>query len=232
MDTNANRNDMFIKKFFAYVCRLLKCPACNGSKIMRSLGGMENRCNQCGKFAAYLNQYGTRSIVHYIIKPFIAYLVPVTLLAFFIMTLFAFYNPIPAVIAGSVSLFGSIFVALKFKLDQASYHKDLFQRRYEIFLVINDVLTDWSEKAKSTKEMNSKISGDLMRQSYFLFGQHTYEFVKEFRKALIYTEESLNETNNVTFKEEIKLARNFLGSIMDGQNLADKFPELKINYYQ
>lgn len=172
-----------------------------------------------------------QSLGRYIVKPFMMYLVPLTVLAFFIMTCLAFSDPAPAKIAGSVSFFGSIFAALAFKLNQANYHKDLFQKRYEIFLVINDVLADWCGEAKSTNEMISKISGDLMRRSYFLFGRNTYEFVTEFRRALIWTATSRNETNDPKFREEIKSAREFLVSIIDGQKLADKFPELKINYY-
>ncbi len=231
MNTNAGPEDMFIRKRLALVCELLKCPFCNGSKIVKSIGGMESRCNQCGKFIAYLNHYCVQPTERYITTPIMAHLVKVTTLAFFIITLVAFYDPVPAKIAGAVSLFGSIFVALKFKLDQASYHKDLFQKRYEIFLVINDVLGDWSREAKSTKEMIGKVSGDLLRRSYFIFGKHTYEFVKEFRLALIYTETGLNETDDVTFRKQIQLSRDFLSSIMVGQDLADKFPELKINYY-
>lgn len=204
---------------------------CNGSKIVKSMGGIETRCNKCGKFIAYFNQYYAQPVERYIIKPFMVYLVPLPTLAFFIMTCLAFYDPAPAKIAGAVSFFGSIFVALTFKLNQANYHKDLFQKRYEIFLVINNVLADWCGEAKSTNEMISKISGDLMRRSYFLFGKQTYEFINEFRRALIWTATNRNETDDLKFREEIKSAREFLVSIVDGQKLADKFPELKINYY-
>lgn len=210
---------------------LFKCPVCNGSKIVKSMGGMENRCNQCSKLIAYFNQYLLLPVERYITRPFMAYLVPLTALAFFIMTCLAFYDPTPTKIAGAFSFFGFIFVALTFKLNQANYHKDLFQRRYEVFLVISEVLADWCGEAKSTDEMISKVSGDLMRRSYFLFGRKTHEFVSEFRRALIWTATSRNETDDLKFREEIKSARDFLVSIVDGQKLAAKFPELKINYY-
>lgn len=41
------------------------------------------------------------------------------------------------------SSFGSVFIALKFKLDKANYNKDLFEKRYEVFSVIGCVLWDY-----------------------------------------------------------------------------------------
>jgi hypothetical protein len=233
MDSNPNNssNQLNFENIVSSVRGWVKCPFCQGNKVVLSIGGVETRCNACGKIESYIKKYWIGPFRHYFITPFLTYLVPITIALFFVMTLTAFNDSAPAKIAGAVSLFGSIFVALKFKLDQASYHKDLFDRRYAIFLIINDVLTAWCAEAKSTNEMIGKISNDLMRRSYFLFGEHTYDFICEFRRALIWTETSENEIDDVKFREEIRLSRNFLISFVDGQKLADKFPELKINYY-
>ena len=70
-----------------------------------------------------------------------------------------------------------------------------------------------------------------MRRSYYLFGEETYQFIDEFRRSIIYTEQNEHETNDDQFKREIKQARDFLVSVVDGQKLADRFPELKIKSY-
>lgn len=229
--SNNSCGRLALESTLLFVDKLLKCPVCKGSKVVTSIGGMEIQCTSCGKMSTYIKKYCKHPIKNYVVTPFLSYLVPLTVTSFFIMTCFAFHDPAPAKIAGAVSLFGSIFVALKFKLDQASYHKDLFDRRYAVFIVINDALTAWCSESKSTKEISDKINNDLMRKSYFLFSEKTYDFIREFRRALIVTETRRSETDDEQFGAEISRARRFLSSVVDGQKLADYFPELKINYY-
>lgn len=84
---------------FIFIRKLSKCPACKGSKIIKRMGGIETRCNQCGKFITYFNRYCMQPVRRYIVKPVMMHLVPLTVLAFFIMTCLAFCDPAPAKIA-------------------------------------------------------------------------------------------------------------------------------------
>lgn len=70
-----------------------------------------------------------------------------------------------------------------------------------------------------------------MRRSYFLFENETYKFITKFRHSIIYTEQNEYETDDESFKIEIRKAKNFLVSLVDRQQLSDKFPELKIKIY-
>lgn len=157
--------------------------------------------------------------------------VKLTIIGFLIMAFIAMKYPTAPVITSAITFFGFIFVALKYKLDQASYNKDLFDRRYKIFNSLDKVLSEWSIEGKSSRKLINKVSGSLMRRSYFLFGDETYKFIAEFRHSIIYTEQNEYETDDESFKIEIRKAKNFLVSLVDRQQLSDKFPELKMKIY-
>lgn len=214
------------------VRKLLVCPVCKGSKVAPSLSGIRKPCNSCGKFSAYYNSYIKRPYLKYAVAPVKKHIVLITVLLCVFTGYAAVIDGSPTLtVASAIALAASIFAALKFKYDQACYHKDLFEKRYELFLVVNDVLVEWSRDAASTREMIAKISGSFMRRSYYLFGENTYEFIDEFRRAIIWTETRRNETDDEEFREQIRQAREFLISFMDGQKLSDQFPELKLSSY-
>jgi hypothetical protein len=128
-----------------------------------------------------------------------------------------------------VSSIGIIFSALKYKLDQANYHRELFKKRYKIFSTVNDILKEFTKENTVTCQMNDKMSIDLMRRSRFLFNDETYQFLDEFRIQL---------NRNYLFKsgqqyniEQYISANEFLSKYVDIKNLAEKFRELKINSY-
>jgi hypothetical protein len=217
-----------------YMGNLFCCPVCKGQGKMMSIGMIENECDLCGKAARGAKKgykLGRKLLLKYIANPIRVHCVTLTVVMFLIAAYIAVCSPSAPTIGGAVTFFGFIFVALKFKLDQASYNKDLFDRRYKIFLTVDRVLHRWCSEGKSSKELIAKVSGSLMRRSYYLFGEDTYQFINEFRRSIIYTEQKEHETQDDKFKKEIKQAREFLISVVDGQKLADKFPELKIKSY-
>ncbi len=63
-----------------------------------------------------------------------------TSLCFFLTSLLLqiFFNN-QSTISLVVAALASIFIALKYRLDQASYHKALFEERFAIFKVIDDI---------------------------------------------------------------------------------------------
>lgn len=134
---------------------------------------------------------------------------------------------------GTLSLFiaslGILFVALKYRLDQANYHRELFEKRYEVFNKINYVLfscfheVDQDLKIIDWKYISKELDS-IYRRSYFLFGKETYEFIDQFRKA------ALNYKMIESGKKKDD-ATEFLNSLLDGQILSKKFPELKIDFY-
>jgi hypothetical protein len=210
------------------------CPVCKGQGKVMGLGMVEKECDVCGKVVKKAKSgYKMVRIIFlkYIANPIRVHCVTVTVAMFLIAAYIAIHSPSAPTIGGAVTFFGFIFVALKFKLDQASYNKDLFDRRYKIFLTIDRVLHRWCSEGRSSKELIAKVSGSLMRRSYYLFGEDTYQFIDKFRRAIIYTEQKEHETQDKKFQKEINRARDFLISVVDGQKLADKFPELKIKSY-
>lgn len=136
-----------------------------------------------------------------------------------------------------VASFGAILVAIKFKLDQATYHKSLFEERYAIFLKIDEILSaSFQVKYKNGNEIDgrnlSKELDSIYRKSFFLFGTETYRFIANFRESVIlYSYCQNKELNNNAATDELKNAETFLISLLDGQNLSKKFKELKIDTY-
>lgn len=127
----------------------------------------------------------------------------------------------------TIASFGTIFVALGYRLSQANYHKDLFKDRFAIFSVIDEVMQECGADIKATREMVTRLN-EIMRKSHCLFGEQTYQFIKEFRKAIItlaYLGESQPE------HEKVIEASNFIISLVNNENLPKKFSELKIDSY-
>jgi hypothetical protein len=130
---------------------------------------------------------------------------------------FVFHNS--STLSLLAAAFGSIFVALKYRLDQANYHKELFKQRFEIYMLIDNNLRAWAGDFKADQKLLDQLN-EVLRASYFLFSKETYDFIKEVRKALIFSRVPGNEWS-----------REFLVKLVDEENLPSKFPELKIDNY-
>lgn len=141
-------------------------------------------------------------------------------------------NPQHLILQGLlITIFGMIFPALKHKLNLANYHKDLFEKRYNVFSQIDEILTDCFRGIdKDHNEVDwirlkEKIDS-VYRESYFLFSEKTYCFIDKFYKAVIHSK--YKTTPDTKDKEDADI---FLNSLIDGQKLAENFPELKIDSY-
>ncbi len=75
--------------------------------------------------------------------------------------------------------------------------------------------------------MISKLD-NIMRKSYYLFSNETFQFIKQFRQAIITLALKLPNTSE---REDTIAAKNFLISLIDNENLPQMFPELKIDSY-
>jgi len=134
-----------------------------------------------------------------------------------------------------VASVGIMFVALKYKLDQANYHKDLFEERYAIFLKIDEIFSAYYQRKnhEMTWQDFKRELDSIDRKSHFLFGVETSQFIGEFREAIIYLTslEDRERTNDPSIEQKLTEARKFLDNLLDGQSLSDKFLELKIDSY-
>lgn len=215
-----------------------KCKKCNNG-LHTNIGEIEQKCNSCALQKYMFNKFN--SIIKWVKTPIgLSIGVFLFILFIFIKTPNSLITYKGSILTTLITSFGFILVALKYKLDQVNYHKDLFEKRYKIFLEIDKILAEYFTYGKVTNDMIRKITGSLMRRSYFLFEENTYKFIAEFRKSLITINrlkksyESYSETYEPNFKKQydnyIK-AEKFLNQYVDGQKLSDKFPELKINIY-
>lgn len=127
----------------------------------------------------------------------------------------------------AIASFGAIFVALKYKLDQALYHRALFDERYKVFMVVRDVLIEWFPNNKATREMVDKLN-DKFLTAYYIFGDSTFQFIENVRRAINILAYQLP---NIEDTEEVKRAKSFLNSLNDSKEFPKFFPELKIDGY-
>ena len=137
----------------------------------------------------------------------------------------------PGYLSFLIGSFGSIFIALKYKLDQASFNKTLFEERYAIFLILDEVLSNcFQDLTKNDEKADfrhiSKELDSVFRKSFFLFSKKTYKFISDFRQAVLI---------HVALKDTVEWKKNeawsFLISLVDKQKLAEHFPELRIDLY-
>jgi hypothetical protein len=128
-----------------------------------------------------------------------------------------------------IGFLGVIFAALKYKLDRVNYHKELFDKRYEVFLEIEQILRtvfqmpDNNENNIWRNDLLSKLDA-IWRRSYFLFGRKTYIFLERFRIAVI-------DKSHKSSPHKMEEAEQFLITLLDRQALSENFPELKIDNY-
>jgi hypothetical protein len=205
----------------------VECEDCNDKGEVPGLGMIPKNCTKC-KWKRRFKQF-----INWILgNPFKTHPIHLACSLFLLIPVIWIFNSSILTFNILLGIFGIIFVALKYKLDQASYHKALFEKRYEIFSVIDEILKEWGGNQIVTNDMLNKINRDLMRKSYFLFGQNTYGFINEFRSSLTYHQSKGKEaTNSNQLQKKVDDAEKFLVSFVDRQNLSDKFPELKINMY-
>jgi hypothetical protein len=225
------RNNM--KDFISRIKEGLTCRLCNNSGIIEcGFGGMTQSCK---KFKCRTMVFSKD--INKIIFFFKKYSLPLLFSGFILLTILFYldnqstpsYKSSPTGwITFAISWIALIFAALKYKLDRATFQKNLFEERYKLFSIIDEVMWDFAFKGTVTKEMTSKMTLDLMRKSYFLFNKNTYSFIENFRQALINVEH-LEETHSDDPK--VKNARKFLASVVDRQNLTKNFEELKISEY-
>ena len=102
-------------------------------------------------------------------NPFKTHPVVISIIYFFISIILLAFKRNSLTVGITVSAFGSIFMALKYKLDQESYHKNLFEERYKIFGIVDSVLLEYAQEGAVTSEIINKLDVHTMRRSYFLF---------------------------------------------------------------
>lgn len=161
------------------------------------------------------------------------YPVQISFVIFFIVFIIAGIVHDISVLSAVVASIGLIFIALKYRMDQASYHKALFTERLEIFNAINEALVSCYKNA-SRQEINQKIT-PILNKSYFLFSDKTYAFIRELSDHLIAKageprSEAERGPSSIT-KEQSEKAHLFSEDLLSERELAKKFPELKIDTY-
>lgn len=127
----------------------------------------------------------------------------------------------------AIASFGAIFVALTYRLGQANYHKNLFEERFAIFNVIDEVMREWARETKANREMIPRLD-NIMRKSYCLFSVRTYQFIKDFRMSIITLAYCIESAPD---RDAVKASRQFLINLVDNENLPKMFSELKIDSY-
>ena len=131
-------------------------------------------------------------------------------------------------IAILLTSFGSIFIALKYKLDQASYQKDIFEERFHVFTVIDTILFDCFQ-GKDPRDLKVQLDS-VYRRGYFLFGMETNKFLTAFSEAVVNFSHYKNSSDPKA-KAKADKAHEFLKKLLGEQHLAKKFPELNIDLY-
>lgn len=148
-------------------------------------------------------------------------------ISFFLISLSSLYfAPREPAIVFVVGAFGSIFVALKYRLDQANYHRELFDSRYECFLMVEKILDEWLKVLTANEAMIENLNS-VMRKSYFLFGGQTYQFISNFRTVISRENSRRLKGDSTAITDDSR----FLEKLLFEENLPNEFGELKIYGY-
>lgn len=161
--------------------------------------------------------------------------VRIAIVVFVVLLILYVFSPAKPVFVLVTASFASIFVALKYRLDQANYHKDLFEKRYSVFEVVEKFLIRYkSDDLKSVDDQMVFVNA-IMRKSYFLFSEDTVSFIKEFRDAAdVIWRNNLSSGSKLYVKnpEGVAKADAFFNELREDRlNLSKRFPELKIDTY-
>lgn len=215
---------------------LVKCSVCDSKGTVMDTGMVEKICDKCKNRRNIANIYNI--IKDWLLSnPIKSTSVGFSVGFFIFMIIVTCVYPHIASFGALVSSFGAIFIALKYKLDQTDYHKTLFEERYKIFIEIDTILWDcFHEESKDGQKTDwrycVKRLDSIYRKSYFLFGKKTYQFIDEFRKAVVDLKMlEKNAYSNEEADQKVNKANDFLSKLLDGQKLSDNFPELKIDSY-
>gem|GEM_PF-1900612 len=84
-----------------------------------------------------------------------------------------------------IAAMGGVLLSLKYKLDKANYHKDLFEKRYEIYSIANKAHWYWASHRNINREIYGSISDDFMGRACYLFDKETFEFIVKLRSNLL-----------------------------------------------
>jgi len=216
---------------------LFECKTCCSTKKVDSMGGMQKACPNCSNWYFkviywFKNNKGRLKGVGFIKN----FPLQAACIVSAILILSAFFvDDISAVLILVLSCIGLVFSALKYTLDQANYHKGLFDPRYAIFSEINDIQYQFTQLSlnEATKHRIQELRcrcDKQMQKAYYLFGEETFEFVEKFRRAIIDLEVARCGKYDPAAKEVMD-AELFLMSLSDYKNLLNYFRELKINFY-
>ena len=182
-----------------------------------------------GRMICFIKKY--RDIRDWIVNLFKTNSVPIAAVFFIIMIIVVFIHHDANTFSGLIASFGAVLVALKYKLDQANYHKSLFKERYKIFLIIDEILIgtlnikDEERVAWRNKVLNK--FGSIYRKSYFLFGKETHKFLHEFQLEVLNYLILLGDPSS----GGRLAAYNVLSKLASEQELPAKFSEMKIDTY-
>ncbi len=139
----------------------------------------------------------------------------------------------PILISMLTVLFGMLFPALAYRLNIANYNKDLFEKRYEVFLVIENVISEYfqppQEKSKITAWHRNLIEklDSVYRRNYFLFNEKTSKAIQKIRESIVKGTYGHDEIIDRKYDD----SHEFLATLLDGQKLSEIFPELKISKF-
>lgn len=211
------------------------CAECNGTSKIMGMGHIEHDChNKICKTKMWFWRRISALLSWLLGNPFKT--TPILLALIFSCLLISHDLFINGRISTETLIisFGWIFAASTYKLNQATYHKNLFDERYKVYAELLDVLTHYAQEMTVSKEMYIKVSNiDLSMKGRFLFGRETRDFIDKFKSSIIKIHYGLKSDGEV--KEQMRLkaeeARNFLNPLIDGYNFAEKFKELDISIY-
>ena len=166
-------------------------------------------------------------IISYFSKWYVACLLPFIL--YFLYTMLFKIEPSNSTV---FAIIGASFTLLKFKLDQKTYQKSLFEERFAIFNECDNILWccfhDTNKDGQPTDwRLLSNMLDSFYRKSYFLFGEGTYAFLSEFRQHVLNHAFSRDSKDSAMKLE----AEKFLSNLIGGQALSKHFKELKIDIY-
>jgi len=161
--------------------------------------------------------------------------VRIAIIVFVVFLVLYVFSPETSILVLVTGSFASIFVALKYRLDQANYHKDLFEKRYSVFEVVEKFLIRYKSDDLNSVDDQMVFVNAIMRKSYFLFCEDTISFIKKFRDAAdVIWRNNMSSDSKLYVKnpEGAAKADAFFNELREDRlNLSKRFPELKIDTY-
>ena len=201
------------------------CPICQNTGIIKGLGLLEHECKYFRHKITKLGSCIWKRITHH---PFKSNPVAIAFIIFLSTLIVCIISKNSATATAAIAAFGAIFTALKYKLDQASFNRSLFEQRYKIFCEVQQILFDYQDSQRHSFQDISKRLDAIYRESYFLFEKRTLKFLIKFRHEIINcTHPSHRSMDDMEAFEKNR----FLINLKEGQKLADYFPELKLGNY-